>query len=876
MAEINLIGKNILGYTVTEKLGEGSYGTVYKVIKSNVAGQYVRALKHITIPTERQYNSVLNSMGGDISKADSYFAQMLNNIVSEIRILNDLSEKGVQHIVRYYENDIIVSEAPKRYDIFILMEYLTSLEDYIQSKDFLVRDVVRLGLDLLYGIQACHDNGVMHRDIKDDNIFVTDSGEYKIGDFGISKVLKDSSKADSLKGTPNFLAPEVYLGRESYTKSVDLYSLGIVLYRLLNYSRNPFLPRFPEQYFSQDEDKAFEERMSGKVPELPVLGGTAIGNVIVKAVSNSSDRFQTAEEFINALEVASACTASEVLNEKVKFSTSYIMPEENQYGETRSEILSQFEQKNQMQEEQENAHNRYLFESIGEISGVGTYKNEYTNNEEDANLQTNIKTGNDAQVKKTAKKRRIFPVIFIGILLSIILFVLLIGSAGNEGQSEYVKDDYSDLIETSIESEQTSELETIVISSEETVIETTDTTETVAETIEESIIDDAKIFPEQIDWSDWMSELPEYVTAENYEINQQILYSNRYLETTSSKTTDSMEGWELYNVMEVNGDFGGWSSWAMEEVAATETREVEKQTRYRYKDKAITTNSEPALNGWTLYNTTYSWSDYGNWSDWSTAAIENSDSRKVEKKVQYSYRTLQSIQVHTEWIEGEWQESEMQTSDLCQLVGTRTVYPYYYFYCTSCGTRSPYHGYTCKGCYRTTVSIQSGTVEWFENTWSNSSYWGGDRYYQNINGSDYWNWTDGAAKTQWKYKTRGLADKSVWGEWSSYSDTPVSASNTTEVMSRDLYRYCDRYQIPTYHFYKWGEWSDWIVDTVMQSDNRKVETANYYRYRDRVKEKVYHFKRWSDWSDWSIISIAESESVEVETKIQYSFKSKDK
>lgn len=257
MAQTNLLGKNILGYTVSEKLGSGAFGTVYKVIKSNAAGQYVRALKHITIPTEKQYNSVLNSMGGDVSKANNYFSQMLSNIVSEIRILNDLSEKGVQHIVRYYENDILVTDSPRQYDIFILMEYLTPLEDFIQSMDFLVRDVLKLGLDVLYGLQSCHDNGVIHRDIKDDNIFVSDKGEYKIGDFGVSKVLKDSSKAESLKGTPNFLAPEVYLGKEGYTKSVDLYSLGIVLYRLLNYSRNPFLPRFPEQYFAQDEDAAF-------------------------------------------------------------------------------------------------------------------------------------------------------------------------------------------------------------------------------------------------------------------------------------------------------------------------------------------------------------------------------------------------------------------------------------------------------------------------------------------------------------------------------------------------------------------------------------------------------------------------------------------
>ncbi len=327
MAQTNLIGKNILGYTVSEKLSSDTSGTMYRVIKTNAAGQYVRALKHITIPTEKQYSSVLNSMGGDVSKANSCFSEMFNSIVSEIRILNDLSEKGVQHVVGYYENDIIVTDSPRRYDIFILMEYLTSLEDFIQRKDFLVRDVVRLGLDTLYGLQSCHDNSVIHRNIKEKSIFVSDKGEYKIGNFGISTVLKDSSETESLKGIPNFLAPEVYFGKTSYTKSFDLYSLGILLYRLLNYSRNPFLPHFSEQYFAQDEDAAFEERMSGKAPALPVLGGEEIGHVIVKAISNSTERFKTADEFINALKLAINNTPSEILNEKIKAGIpSYVKP----------------------------------------------------------------------------------------------------------------------------------------------------------------------------------------------------------------------------------------------------------------------------------------------------------------------------------------------------------------------------------------------------------------------------------------------------------------------------------------------------------------------------------------------------------------------
>lgn len=369
MAQINLVGKNILGYTVIEQLGAGAFGTVYKVVKKNAAGEYVRALKHITIPTEKQYNSVLNSMGGDISKADNYFSQMLNNIVSEIKILNELSESGVRNVVRYYENDIIVTESPRRYDIFILMEYLTPLEDFIKNTDFTVHNVVKLGLDILNGLICCHQNGVIHRDIKDDNIFVTDKGEFKIGDFGVSKVLKDSSKAESLKGTPNFLAPEVYLGRESYTKSVDLYSLAIVLYRLLNYGRNPFLPDFPKQYFSEDEDKAFEERMSGKKPALPLLGGELIGGVIIKALLNSSERYQSAEEFKRELENAVNNTLADILDEKVNYSVSVKMESnddlrQKSYGATIGETVKSVTYR---EDNEENISvNRYLFESIGE------------------------------------------------------------------------------------------------------------------------------------------------------------------------------------------------------------------------------------------------------------------------------------------------------------------------------------------------------------------------------------------------------------------------------------------------------------------------------------------------------------------------------
>lgn len=299
-----MIGKTILGYTIDEKIGSGAFGTVYKVSKSNVSGTYTRALKHITIPTKKQYIDVLNSMGGDHSKADNYFTEVLKRVTGEIQIISQLSETGCKNIVRYYENDIVETPPPKTYDIYILMEYLTPFDDFVFNNELKVSDVIKLGKDILTALVSCHSQNIIHRDIKDDNIFIGADNTYKLGDFGVSKLLNDRSRAESMKGTPNYIAPEVYLGKEKYDNTVDLYSLGIVLYRLLNKLRFPFLPDYPDSYDSNDEEQAFEKRIKGEIPNLPINAKNELGQVILKAISNRKDRFNSADEFLKALEEA--------------------------------------------------------------------------------------------------------------------------------------------------------------------------------------------------------------------------------------------------------------------------------------------------------------------------------------------------------------------------------------------------------------------------------------------------------------------------------------------------------------------------------------------------------------------------------------------
>ena len=365
-----MVGKTILGYHVDEKIGSGGFGTVYKVSKTNAAGTYVRALKHITLPTKRQYTSVLNSMGGDYSKADDYFASILQDIVSEINILSTLSEAGIQNIVRYYENDIVETPSPKSYDIYILMEFLTPFTDYIENNSFTVRDVISFGKDILKALKACHDKNIIHRDIKDDNIFVSSDGVYKLGDFGVSKALKDKSRAESMKGTPNFIAPEVYLGKEKYDHTVDLYSLGIVLYKLLNKSRNPFMPKYPAPYSTQDEDAAFEARMTGQTPELPICAENALGEAVLKAIMPRQNRYNNAQEFFEALEKVEAVLDDAVLSQDLGLSA----PPELRTSKTPSQtfggdmhnnetIGSDILQTNNQTIDQGN--DRHLFDTIG-------------------------------------------------------------------------------------------------------------------------------------------------------------------------------------------------------------------------------------------------------------------------------------------------------------------------------------------------------------------------------------------------------------------------------------------------------------------------------------------------------------------------------
>ncbi len=306
MAESNYIGRQIQGYTITKRLGGGGYGTVYLGAKEDLGKQYLTAIKHMAMPSDEAYEAVLQDYGYDKIAAHAHFEKLVEGIASEINTLLELSKKDNRHIVAYYDHEIQKTAEPFHVDIYMRMEYLTPLLNFIRQNGFSAGDVIRLALNMCDALMLCHNNDVMHRDIKEANIFVSENGNYKLGDFGVAKTAFEATQAGSIKGTASYMAPEIYL-REPYDKTVDIYSLGIVLYKLLNNQRLPFMPDAPAIFTADDKNSAETRRLKGERPPLPFHAKNRLGEIIVKACSVKAERYDSAEAFKKDM---AACLAS--------------------------------------------------------------------------------------------------------------------------------------------------------------------------------------------------------------------------------------------------------------------------------------------------------------------------------------------------------------------------------------------------------------------------------------------------------------------------------------------------------------------------------------------------------------------------------------
>ena len=201
-----MIGQTVSHYKILEKLGEGGMGVVYKAHDTNLERDVaLKFLPHYVTsdPTEKE------------------------RFYHEARAVSALNHPNITTIYEISEHEG---------QLFIAMEYVEgkTLKELVASEPPSVNKVLDIAVQAGQGLAAAHEKGIVHRDIKSENIMLTPKGQAKIMDFGLAKVKGATklTKAGSTLGTAAYMSPEQALGEEVDHRS-DIFSFGVVLYELL-------------------------------------------------------------------------------------------------------------------------------------------------------------------------------------------------------------------------------------------------------------------------------------------------------------------------------------------------------------------------------------------------------------------------------------------------------------------------------------------------------------------------------------------------------------------------------------------------------------------------------------------------------------------
>lgn len=292
-------------WEIGNRIGHGSQGKsiVYKITKSNYTYEEDGALKIMNIMEQT----------GDYSQLSDDLKEMYDKkcLAAEKR-----AETEIQTMYQLKNNDHIVSCLDHRFerwededsygeDLLIRMDLYESIgKNMGQRIQYEESEIIRIGKDICIALIACHETGILHRDIKPDNIFKSANGNYLLGDFGVARMTEHTLHAETMIGSYPYAAPEQMgrSGASGYDERIDIYGLGLTLYELANEGRRPFAASEVEN----DTIEYMLRRLSGEKLPRPSGVGDALAQVILRACAyNPQDRYPSANVLYQALDVIS-------------------------------------------------------------------------------------------------------------------------------------------------------------------------------------------------------------------------------------------------------------------------------------------------------------------------------------------------------------------------------------------------------------------------------------------------------------------------------------------------------------------------------------------------------------------------------------------
>jgi len=289
-------------WKIDRLIGEDKAGEIFEISRKAQDGTLCRAaMKTVCIP-EADIEFRIQQSGADVAeRSREYFDEIVKKIGNECEIMARLGENP--NIVMYREHTETRHRNAIGWDIFIRMQPVMTFAEYRNKNGLSENDIIRLGIHICNAVESFHGLGVVHGYIRPDNIFVDEAGNFMLGDSGILKILDEMYSGIAKPGAAVYTPPEIYSGK-AFGATVDVYSLGLFLYELLNHGRAPFMPAYPMELKGDDKDRALLVRMNGTA--LPYPDGTknkALCDIVLKACAfDPADRFASAAEMKAALE----------------------------------------------------------------------------------------------------------------------------------------------------------------------------------------------------------------------------------------------------------------------------------------------------------------------------------------------------------------------------------------------------------------------------------------------------------------------------------------------------------------------------------------------------------------------------------------------
>ena len=279
-----MVGTTISHYRITEKLGEGGMGVVYKA--EDLKLDRPVALKFLA-------------------------NHLLNDAEAKARFLREAkAAAGLHHpnICPVHEIDEVDGKT------FLSMAFIKGepLEALIEHGPLPIKDVLDIGRQIAEGLEAAHEAGVVHRDIKPANIMIDAKGRATIMDFGLARLTEASrlTKTDQTMGTVAYMSPEQAQGMEVDSRS-DIWSLGVVLYEMVRGQR-PFQGEYDQALLFEIVHQE-PEPLTGVRAGVPMELEFVVGKCLAK---DPADRYGNTGEIAKDLRT---------LTEKLKSSRSTIL-----------------------------------------------------------------------------------------------------------------------------------------------------------------------------------------------------------------------------------------------------------------------------------------------------------------------------------------------------------------------------------------------------------------------------------------------------------------------------------------------------------------------------------------------------------------------